>query len=404
LLEPLSKPATEFTAENASVYALAIAPILDKNCNSWHNENKAKGKLIMTDSIKFKLGGKQGVAFEAGHPENSLMIQTLHLPLDHKEHMPPKGKPQLSPTEISLLEQWIKAGADFNIKLHELPPDDALHGLVRDVYDIKPNTVTERSDDFEAASETVIAKVNTPFVTVTSLHQNSPALQANFYIPQSYDVKSLEQLKTIEKQLVVLNLSRMPLEDKALSIIAGFKNLEVLNLNFTPISAAALTALEPLKNLRQLSVAGTSITATSLQPMLQLPNLREVYAWNTNITLKEKDSLAVLYPKVDIQITSFNDAEFFKLSKPMLVNEGPFTPAEPVELKYILSGVKIYVSLDGSVPDTIKGGLYERPFYFKATTTVKAIACKDGWYCSDLLEVTCVVKAGVPDDVSKNDE
>ncbi len=36
------------TVENASLYQLAVMPVLEKKCFSCHNESKAKGKLIMT--------------------------------------------------------------------------------------------------------------------------------------------------------------------------------------------------------------------------------------------------------------------------------------------------------------------------------------------------------------------
>jgi hypothetical protein len=395
--EPLAKPEIKRTAENASVYEFAILPILEKKCISCHNENKAKGKLIITDPKRFREGGEHGAAFEPGNPEHSLMIQSLYLPLEHKEHMPPKGKAQLNAIEISLLEQWIRSGADFTSRLQDLSPDDSLAMLVRDAFVITSSAMKERTYSFKAASKEVIENVNTPFVTVTPLYQKSPALQANFFVPNAYKQSTLQQLTAVEKQLVALNLSKMPVEDKALSIIAGFENLEVLNLNFTPISASALTVLGRLKNLQQLSLAGTATTATSLHPVLVLPNLREIYLWNTQVTVNQKDSIEQAYPTIKIILTNYHDESVLKLNKPMLVNEGMVYSTEPIVLKHSLAKVNIYYTLDGSSPDTIHGLRYEQALYFHETTTIKAIACKPGWHCSDLFEATCTVKDKILD-------
>ena len=54
VLEPVSnKNERVLTIENASLYQLAVMPVLEKKCFSCHNEAKAKGKLIMTSKEKF---------------------------------------------------------------------------------------------------------------------------------------------------------------------------------------------------------------------------------------------------------------------------------------------------------------------------------------------------------------
>ncbi|MBA4057923.1 MAG: peptidylprolyl isomerase, partial [Marivirga sp.] len=217
LFAPISEPEVILTAENASVYKYAVEPILERKCFSCHNESKAKGKLVMTSIEKFVAGGENGKPWIEGNPSESRMIKAFYLPLDHDEHMPPDGKPQLTQFEIATLKAWIKSGADFEKKMAELPDGDSLKFMVTSIAASQQAQPEQEVYDFDAASEDVISKLNTPFRTVFPLYQNSPALQADFFVRKSFDVKALEELKTVAEQLVVLNLSKMPVTDKDLS-------------------------------------------------------------------------------------------------------------------------------------------------------------------------------------------
>jgi WD40 repeat protein len=86
----------------------AVAMQLLKNrCFSCHNEEKAKGGLVMTSQEKLLKGGDDGAVVVAGEPEKSAIITSLVEDAD--PHMPPKK--QLSPEQIATLTAWVKAGA-----------------------------------------------------------------------------------------------------------------------------------------------------------------------------------------------------------------------------------------------------------------------------------------------------
>jgi uncharacterized membrane protein len=95
----------------ASVYASQIAPILERRCVQCHKESKSKGKLRMDNFALLLKGGEDGPALVPGDSAKSRMIQRILLPLDDEEHMPPEGKPQVEPQELTVLRQWIDAGA-----------------------------------------------------------------------------------------------------------------------------------------------------------------------------------------------------------------------------------------------------------------------------------------------------
>jgi hypothetical protein len=88
------------------------------------------------------------------------------------------------------------------------------------------------------------------------------------------------------------------------------------------------------------------------------------------------------------------------LSKPILINEGVLKKGELLQLKHTMPGVAIRYTLDGTKPDSTSGLLYDKPLAVNETVKLKALACKEGWYCSDLLEITCYVDGFKPTQVT----
>ncbi len=387
------------TEENSSLYRLAIMPVLEKKCFSCHNETKAKGKLIMTSIEKFKLGGKNGKEWIEGNPDSSRLVKYIHLPLEDDNHMPPDGKPQLSPIEISLLEAWIQSGADFEKKLNEFAEQDTLKFLAAAYIKSSGKKSEEKKYAFGPASMETIIKLNTPYRAVFPLFQNSPALQADFFARQSFQVNALEELKVINDQLTVLNLSKMPITDNELKIIGQFKNLEHLNLNFTSVIGEGLSNLSSLSHLQSISLSGTAVKGNALQPVLALPSLRQIFIWNTPISESEKAAMEKSFPKIEFVHKLFNDSGKLVLSKPILINESVMKKSELLELKHSMPGSIIRYTLDGSKPDSVSGLLYDKPVAINETVKIKVVACKEGWYCSKLLETVCYVEGHKPSQV-----
>jgi hypothetical protein len=92
----------------------------------------------------------------------------------------------------------------------------------------------------------------------------------------------------------------------------------------------------------------------------------------------------------------FNDPSVLALSKPILLNEGIIKKGELLQLKHTMPGVAIRYTLDGTKPDSVASLRYEKPLVVNETVKLKALACKEGWYCSDLLEITCYVEGHTP--------
>jgi len=102
----------------ASVYEKAVQPILLDKCVGCHGPKKVKGNLLLDSKEHILKGGKHGSVLDLSG--TSSIIERIHLPLNEEKHMPPDGKPQLTPTELKILNDWISAGGDFNKKMLEL--------------------------------------------------------------------------------------------------------------------------------------------------------------------------------------------------------------------------------------------------------------------------------------------
>jgi mono/diheme cytochrome c family protein len=113
--------------EDREVYAGVVHPILHQRCHECHNEQKAKGDLRLdtyAEALK---------ALVPGQPEESKIIRHIRLPLDHDDHMPPQGKPQLTAGQIALLEWWVKAGAGEKARVKDLNPPAAVREALRNL-------------------------------------------------------------------------------------------------------------------------------------------------------------------------------------------------------------------------------------------------------------------------------
>lgn len=112
-------------AEGKLVFEHLVLPLLEEKCNKCHNEEKSKGDLRLDTHEMVMKGGETEGNVVPGKPDESLLIARIKLPDDDDEHMPPEGKPQISPEELALLSWWIEQGASntTTVKEANLPPE-----------------------------------------------------------------------------------------------------------------------------------------------------------------------------------------------------------------------------------------------------------------------------------------
>jgi uncharacterized membrane protein len=384
VLEPITPQAPQVPLEQALVFDHVIQPILEKKCVSCHNPDKIKGKLILSDAESMLKGGKTGKLWVPGKPEMSLLLKRIHLPLDDKKHMPPKGKVQLTEEEARLLALWIRADASFTQKVVELPASDSLRLLAATM--LKPADSQQESYDFAAADEQAIARLNNNYRVVAPLAVGSPALAVNFYSKKQFTSQALAELKEVKEQIVSLDLNKMPVQDADLKTISQFENLRRLNLNFTDISGQGLRELAALKHLESLSLSGTQVNYRNLQgPMAALKGLKTVTIWDTKVVPAEIKHLQQAYRHIEF-ISGFSGegSEPIQLNPPQIKNSPVFRQTMPLLLHHPIRGVVIRYTTDGSEPDSIHSPVFKPGTVLGTTTTVKARAYKDGWLGSQV--------------------
>ena len=336
-----------------------------------------------------------------GDALNSHIIQRASLPLENKEHMPPKGKPQLTTDEIALLSAWINEGADVKKAFKNYLASSETKKIASKFVGTKSAIKEAKVYTFSMPSESALAAVNTPFCTVFPFATGSPALQADFFVSKKFDRKVLENLSKVGEQLVILNLSKMPLKDEDLSLIANFPNLEKLNLNQTDITGITLEQLKKCKNLESVALAGTKISKENLQKILDLPKLKEVFVWNTDINEVAVNELGKKYTKIKFDRGGIdNPNEILQLNPPILVNEDFIIKTNtPITMKHTLKNVKIRYTIDGSEPDSTTANIYQKPIVIESYTKFKALATKENWYASKKVEYSFFKSSFVADSV-----
>jgi len=403
LLAPLEEDAprvARIITDSTEVFRATVEPILESKCYGCHNSKKAKGNLILTSLEGIQKGGKNGQLWKAGDAANSLIVERLLLPLDHDDHMPPKDKAQLTEDELAFISLWIDSGANTQRKLYELPKEDTLGKLASMIiprYQALPTDVQKYTFQFAAPEK--IEKLKRPNRSVFQIARNEPAVQADFFLSETFERKYLEELLEVKDQLISLNVAKMPVQDQDLKTIARFTNLEVLNLNNTEITGAGLKELASLPRLRSLSVSGTKVSKDDLASLASAKELTEVFVWNTPVSAKDVADLKSQFPHIRWDIGFIPDEEeILKLNSPMIKNKQQvLNPGEKVVLKHNLPGTVIRYTLDGTEPDSINSPVYENPLPTENLATVKAKAYKDGWFSSDVVEFIFFRKGIRPD-------
>jgi mono/diheme cytochrome c family protein len=322
------------------MYGDEVAPILENKCYNCHSATKKKGGLRLDTEDFIREGGKSGSVLTAGNPEKSQIYASLLLPEDDDDHMPPAGKPQLTPQEIATIHQWIKQGAPFQEVTTNFAAGSALPKPV-----FTPNVATNLTTLKlpKATTETTQTAVSTPKTTVNTVVQNTETailknkteaavpsvlnqlkqqniivstfgegsnyLMANFVNVKNYNSSLIDNLQSIGNQLVRVRLSNQPVSDGDVKKLSSLKNITRLNLEKTSITDAALVYLKDLPNLEQVNLYGTNITDKGLSDLAKCPNLKVVYLWQTKTTAAGIEQLKKTLPNVQVDTGGFQFAK-----------------------------------------------------------------------------------------------
>jgi uncharacterized membrane protein len=381
-LSPTLPKTVAVSMENGLVYVDLVQPILKEKCWQCHNDTKSKGNLNMTTEALLQKGGKNGPIWNNTAPQFGRLLLRVHLPMEAEEHMPPKGKAQLTPQEIDILYHWIKNGASFTQKIADLPETDTLRMIAKNLSKSSESEVFT----FAAADESTIKKLNNDYRVIYPLAMHSPAFAVDFYGVAAFKPEFLKELSPLKTQITDLNLNKMPLKDEDLKSIGIFENLRKLNLTATQITGATLGDLKNLPHLHQLSLSSTAVKVADLQVLSTFTNLKSLFLWNTALSKSDIENLQKSLPNVRFEMGYKGDTTVLKLNAPEIESEEDlFTGSIKVKVKNYIKGAVIRYTLDGTTPDSLTSPICtEDSILIDKTCVLSAKIYASGWKSSDM--------------------
>jgi len=322
-------------AEGKLVFEHLVLPILEEKCNKCHNADKSKGDLRMDTHELVMKGGETAGNVVAGKPDESLMITRINLPEDDDEHMPPEGKPQISPEELALLRWWIEQGASniMTVKDANLPPETIslveklLSSVVPDLgretnvmqtmttgrwlrraalvaATLTLTAVSNGAEEAKGPSPAMVEAVKKVEAAGASLLPIAAGVSSYRFtalnVAKEFGDAGLDALLPVAENIVSLDLARTQVTDAGLAKVAKMKGLKELRLDNTGIGDAGLDHLTGLTNLEYLNVYGSKVTDGGVQKLAGLANLKALYLWQTGVTKAGVAQLQGKLPKAHI--------------------------------------------------------------------------------------------------------
>lgn len=290
--------------EEMLVYNDLVVPVLNKKCMSCHNENKAKGDLIMTSYPALLKGGKgEHPTLMPGSAAESEMHKRVMLPLDDDDRMPPKGKPSLTKEEITLIAWWINHGADTTLRIPEMASDGQIQPVV--VSYLKELETQQRTSFLQQQSLEKLLKELPAKDNVVLQLDPYDAKGINLSMPfplVSFKDEDLLAVQPLFPSVTKASFMGSDITDDGLYHVSQMTALRELYLQQTQIEGAGLIHLSSLKNLRLLDLSKTKINDGQLLHILQLPGLEELFLYETHVSKEVVEAIRKNKPDLNLRL------------------------------------------------------------------------------------------------------
>jgi mono/diheme cytochrome c family protein/uncharacterized membrane protein len=288
--------------QEALAYQDVIDPILQQKCVSCHGADKQKGKLRLDNEEYVRKGGKNGEVVNG--KEDAELLNRILLPPDDEDHMPPKGKGQLSKDQVALIKWWISEGADFKARVKDIKQDAAIKtSLVKlqgEQSEEEPGKV-EELPEVDAAPNALIEQLKNSGVVVVPVAAGSNLLQVNLINMTESRPETWASLGKLSAQAWHLKADQQLVDNKAMAGISELKNLRRLSLAGASVNDSALVFISKLNELEFLNLAGTGVTAEGLGVLSVLKKLRTLYLFETKIDSADMSMIQSKLPGVKLE-------------------------------------------------------------------------------------------------------
>lgn len=312
--------------KEALVYQDIIQPIFKQKCEQCHNASKMKGELRMDEITLLQKGGKHGVIFKPNNVQESEFIKRILLPDSEEEHMPPKGKNQITENELLLLKWWVEQGAVFDKKVSQLTVNESIKPVLsslgggggassasvkQDIFDREESLLSIEVDKVEASAIETIKKSGG---LILPLAQNSNYIELTYLNNPKFSDKEANLLTIAAPQTLWLKLTKTQITDIALASVSQLTSLTRLHLENTKITDNGLENLKTLENLEYLNLTGTNITDKGLKSIASLKNLKKIYLWKTQVSQSGIENLKKVLPNLVVEV-GFTDNQITAYQK-----------------------------------------------------------------------------------------
>ncbi len=296
--------------EEMLIYEDVIVAFLDRKCMSCHNENKAKGGLVMTSYEDFLKGGKgDHPAIVKDSASRSDVYRRVTLPYNDDDVMPPEGKTPLTKVEVSLLAWWIDQGADPELKVTEAAQAQEIQPVI-DVYLVELETQQRNRYLQKLDTENLIKTVSMGYnyeLGIDPYDEKGITVSMSFP-PATFGDNDLVQFQPIFRNISKASFIGSDITDDGLYYLGQMTSLRDLYLQQTQIKGEGLIHLSRLENLILLDLSKTNVTNGNLLHILKLPALEDLYLFDTKVSQEIIDALQENNPDLKIHLER---GEFF---------------------------------------------------------------------------------------------
>jgi uncharacterized membrane protein len=271
--------------QQAMVYQDLIKPIFEEKCYSCHSSKKQKGNLRLDSPETIMIGGKKGKSIVPHQIEKSILSKRLFLKESDEEHMPPKGKPQLTDEELKIVNWWIKEGAPFDKKANQLTQTPEIKSAL-----LTFQSGNEGSKKVSSVPEGEVEKGSSE--SIESLKKSGilalpVALNSNYLLINLRGIdpsaKDLDALKSLGKQIVWFNAANVKNADALAPLFRDLKEIRVLHLNKTNFSDKGMAELKNLSHLQTLNLANSAVSENGLESIKGLKELHNVFLYQSKV-------------------------------------------------------------------------------------------------------------------------